>query len=166
MENIDHRISHTIADFTQRSAFLRRVADVCASQLLCFFFGIFVYHLVLIGQNGLPAWMFFIPVVVSWLMTFALEYLIGRKRPFQELGKKLSVGMLWIPPSFPSAHATIAFSIAYILWSFGISAVVVYSIAVAISLGRVAVRVHYVTDILAGAFVGTTVTYLMIHSLL
>lgn len=162
MENIDHRISHAIADATQRSVLLQKIAEICASSLLWFFFGMLVSYLYLITQNGLPGWMFLLPVIGSWLVTYGLEYAINRKRPFQEQHQKLSVGMLWVPPSFPSSHATIAFSIAYLLWNMGYSALFVYLIAVCISLGRVAVRVHYLTDVIAGALVGTLITRLMI----
>ena len=73
--------------------------------------------------------------------------------------------MLWIPPSFPSGHATIAFALVTATQTlqdatlFGIA----FVLALLVSLGRVAVRVHYLTDVLAGAAVGWGVTSLVIR---
>ncbi len=166
MENIDHRVSHAFADAVQRSSIGRKLADIAAANLLWFLAGaLFFYAYVVTVRTGeFAAAILFVPVVLSWLVTLALEYLIGRKRPFQETGRPLSVGMLWVPPSFPSGHATIAFSIATIFWNMGAGEWVVsaYAIAAIISIGRVAVRAHYVTDVLAGAVVGTAVTSLVL----
>ncbi|NBS41681.1 phosphatase PAP2 family protein [bacterium] len=160
--NIDHRISHAFADAAQRSSVGRKLADIAASQLLWFLGGaLFFYAYVVTVRVGTFASLAVLaPVAVSWLVTLALEYLIRRRRPFQELAKPLAVGMLWVPPSFPSGHATLAFSIATVFWNMGAGEWIVsaYVIAAIISIGRVAVRAHYVTDVLAGAVVGTVIT--------
>lgn len=170
MENIDHKISHALADAAQQSRLGSKFADIAAAHLLWFLGGaLFFYAYVVaarVGEFGAIA--ILAPVAVSWLVTLALEYLIRRRRPFQEIKKPLAVGMLWIPPSFPSGHATIAFSIATVFWNMGAGEWVAsaYVIAALISIGRVAVRAHYVTDVLAGAAVGTMVTSFVIKSFL
>ncbi len=165
-ENIDHRLSHAFADAVQRSPVGRKIADIAAANLLWFMGGALVFYayVVTVRAGEFAAAVLFVPVMLSWLVTLALEYFIGRRRPFQELAKPLAVGMLWVPPSFPSGHATIAFSIATIFWNMGAGEWVgcAYAIAALISIGRVAVRAHYVTDVLAGAVVGTVVTSLVI----
>lgn len=165
--NFDHRISHAFADAAQRSSVGRKLADIAAAHLLWFLAGSFGTILLFLWeeQRG-NAKSLLVAVLLSWIVTLGLEYLIGRKRPFEELSKPLSVGMLWVPPSFPSGHATIAFAVATAVASvpqLGNPIVyAAYAIAAVISVGRVAVRAHYATDVLAGAVVGTVVTSLVI----
>ena len=163
MENIDHKISHAFADAVQRSRLGRKFADIAAAHLLWFIGGMYAVILLLIwkttGHSSAQPYLF--SVLAAWTITILLEYSIRRKRPFQELSKPLAVEMLWIPPSFPSGHATIAFAIATtvaFIPHLGISlAWALYVLAVLISVGRVAVRAHYVTDVIAGAIVGVAV---------
>ncbi len=58
--------------------------------------------------------------------------------------------------SFPSMHAATAFSVAVVLYRydkrFGVPAII---LAMLISLSRVYLNVHYTTDIIAGAVLGT-----------
>lgn len=58
--------------------------------------------------------------------------------------------------SFPSDHATAAFFIATLLFCHKWSWWWAYLLAVAVALGRVAIGVHYPTDIIAGAIIGIT----------
>lgn len=171
MENLDHRLSHGFADVMQKTALRQKVATLCASSLVWFLGGMYVM-LISIVHERVSIWgtlILLLPVGVAWTTTLVLEYLFRRRRPFQEQGSVLGVGMLWVPPSFPSGHATIAFSLAWMISNFSSSGawtVAAYTMAVLISLGRVAVRVHYVTDVLAGAVVGTLVTSVFLSSLL
>lgn len=65
-------------------------------------------------------------------------------------------------PSFPSDHATAAFAIAISLLlrsrRIGLLAL---AMAVVVAVGRVAVGVHYPSDVLAGAALGTAVALLL-----
>lgn len=167
-ENIDHRLSHAFADLAQRSPVGRKLADIAAGHLLWFLGGAlcFYAYVVTASVGRIAAFAVLGPVVASWLVTLALEYLIRRRRPFQETGRPLSVAMLWVPPSFPSGHATLSFAIATVFWNMGAGewVALAYAIAAAIAVGRVAVRAHYVTDVIAGAVVGTVVTsFLLSH---
>ena len=92
---------------------------------------------------------------IALIVTSALSLLIRRVRPYLA-----SVGVaLLIPPpfntSFPSGHTATAFAIAGALsladWRVGAMA---YLIAVLTAFGRVAVGVHYPSDILGGILVG------------
>ncbi|TPV97192.1 MAG: phosphatase PAP2 family protein [Myxococcales bacterium FL481] len=58
--------------------------------------------------------------------------------------------------SFPSGHTAAAFLVAYLVYVFFPSlALPMYLWAVAIGLSRVVLRVHFVSDIFAGALLGT-----------
>jgi decaprenylphosphoryl-5-phosphoribose phosphatase len=59
--------------------------------------------------------------------------------------------------SFPSAHASTSFAGARLYAQLGLPAVPLYSLAVALSLSRLYLGVHYPCDVLAGAALGTLV---------
>lgn len=102
---------------------------------------------------------------------FSAAYLIGelveRARPFRAGAK---VALLAPEPltrfSFPSAHAAMAFALAAAVAAlnprFGWLA---FLVATFVSFGRVAIGVHYPTDVLAGALLGIGVWY-GVHTLL
>jgi len=58
-------------------------------------------------------------------------------------------------PSFPSDHAAAAFAIAFAVLAFSRRAGIAFLVAAAlIALSRVALGMHYPSDVLAGALVG------------
>jgi membrane-associated phospholipid phosphatase len=99
---------------------------------------------------------------VSSVITWGLKYGINRERPFVKYPDvvKLSSGG---SPSFPSGHASSAFavatsiSISYPKW-YVIAPCYLWASGVAVS--RVALGVHYPTDVLAGAVVGAGSAFL------
>lgn len=164
---IDERLSKAIADTAHGNPVLRKVADICATQLIWFMaggFGLVVYYLSKAVVDGFVRRLV-VGVVLAWAVTLVLEYAFRRRRPYQEQGKRLPVGMLWVPPSFPSGHATIAFALATATHALQDTMLfwIAFALATLVSVGRVAVRVHYVTDVLAGAAVGAVVTSLVIR---
>lgn len=169
MISIDARLSKGLADAAQRYALSRKLADMCATQLLWFMaggFGLVLYYLSKAVVHGLMLRLV-LGVALSWIVTVIVEYALRRRRPFQAQGKRLGIEMLWVPPSFPSGHATISFAIAAAAHALQDSTLfwIAVGMAVLISLGRVAVRVHYLTDVLAGAAVGVVVTSFVIQHL-
>lgn len=169
MNTIDARVSEKFAGAIQQSAVLRKIADICAMQIIWFMaggFGLTIYYLSRAVVDAF-ARRLVVGVLLAWAVTILLEYVFRRRRPFQAQGRPLPVGMLWVPPSFPSGHATIAFALATATYAledatlFGIA----LALAVCVSLGRVAVRVHYLTDVLAGAAVGWVVTTVVLRYL-
>lgn len=101
-----------------------------------------------------------VAAVLSALLALAVAHLIGglwdRPRPYEALG---SVHLFVAPsgdPSFPSDHATAAFAIAVaLLLRNRRVGVVALMMAVVLSVSRVAVGVHYPSDILGGAVIGS-----------
>ena len=72
-----------------------------------------------------------------------------------------------LPPlsdySFPSGHTTAAFTGAVVLWHinhiFGVGA---FLFAVMIAFSRIYLAVHYITDVLAGAMIGSLCAFAVI----
>ncbi len=172
MENLDHKISHRLADATKRSALFSRIAIFGATELVWFMTGaLFVLLALLVrGPRYVPvpedAFILMLGGIGgAWLVTFILEKVIRRSRPFQKEGRKALITMPFLTPSFPSAHATIVFAMVAMVAQFDPALVPPFLIgACLVSVSRVAVGVHYLTDIVAGAFVGYFVggwTYLL-----
>ncbi len=108
---------------------------------------------------------FWLPLFLSgagaWFFSeIILKPLIGRPRPLEAMGA-IIIGEASGDPSFPSAHATIAFAMAVVLsqkaprrkWMF-------YLLAILISLSRLYLGKHYPLDVIVGAFVGIIIGWL------
>ena len=91
-------------------------------------------------------------VSIAYLANIALKYVVRRKRPVLEGLPALSSTVTSL--SYPSAHSTTSFAAARVL-SRGIPAAPAYAVAAAMALSRPYVGVHYPSDIVAGAALGT-----------
>jgi undecaprenyl-diphosphatase len=88
-----------------------------------------------------------------------IKNLVQRARPYllidelEVLLKRFSASKSW---SFPSGHACSSFAAAFALRkSFGKTGALFYIPAILISLSRMYIGVHYPSDIICGAIVGT-----------
>jgi membrane-associated phospholipid phosphatase len=99
-------------------------------------------------------WTFFLAVFVM-----ALKFSIRRRRPEGEWGALYRTAD---PHSFPSGHAARAFLIAVISSFFGPPwlMVALWVWAPLVCLARVAMGVHYVSDVVAGAVIGVIVAWI------
>ena len=93
--------------------------------------------------------------------SLVIKNIVDRTRPF-DIHAWLDV-LINKPTdfSFPSGHTASSFAAAYVIHKnfgkkFGIPA---YSLATAIGLSRVSVGVHFPSDVIAGAAVGTAVAF-------
>lgn len=142
---------------TKRSKALRPLAMFCATILL--FVMITAVAMTYAGADPMMPIMLGIPLGAAWLVSYLLQHLVRRPRPFESGQGEPLITMTWTGPSFPSAHAAIAFATAifgflvfpdiYGPWLFAGAALVAW--------GRVAVGVHYLLDVLVGAVVGTVI---------
>lgn len=96
-------------------------------------------------------------LALNTAITFSLKYSISRPRPYvadPQIIKKANAG----PHSFPSGHTSLAFAtatsltLAYPKWYVALPA---YAWASASGYSRMHLGMHYPTDVLAGAIIGT-----------
>jgi undecaprenyl-diphosphatase len=95
-------------------------------------------------------------ISVLAVIVMSLKFLIRRRRPEGEWG---GIYRNTDPHSFPSGHAARAFLIAVMATGLGPAWIVVilWIWAPLVALARVAMGVHYVSDIVAGMFVGIVI---------
>jgi len=103
-------------------------------------------------------------ISVVAVLVMSIKFIVRRKRPEGEWG---GIYRNTDPHSFPSGHAARSFFIAVI--ASGLSpvwlAIILWAWAPLVALARVAMGVHYVSDVVAGAIVGIVVAIigLQIH---
>ncbi len=98
----------------------------------------------------------FFGIGVLAAVVFGIKFSVKRRRPEGEWG---SIYRNTDPHSFPSGHAARAFMIAVVGTALGPAwlAVILWIWAPVVALARVAMGVHYVSDVVAGAAVGILV---------
>jgi undecaprenyl-diphosphatase len=162
MTHFDKKISEAFVRTTGRSRLLIVLSSIGASHIIWLVLGMAYatswYHAGAdTGPEHVRALTIFL--VFAWLFTLVFEYVFRRRRPFEH-GPKPLIDMLLKTPSFPSGHATISFTIASAMYFIDATLFPWYmAAAVFVSFSRVAVGVHYLSDVVAGAVVGTLVPW-------
>jgi len=117
--------------------------------------------LLLIWWLGSPEWQrralaLILCILVTAGLVFVVKFTVRRRRPVGEWGE---IYRKTDPHSFPSGHATRAFMLAVVavglgpVW-FGL---LLLLWAPLVTLARVSMGVHYLTDVLAGALFGVVI---------
>lgn len=151
---IDNRWSNRLR-VAERPGMLRRLASLLAHSGDSWFWAV---GLSLVAILATPYWrgravVMLVAIVVGAVLVLAIKFSVRRQRPVGEWG---SVYRSTDPHSFPSGHATRAVMLATLavgmgpLWFAGLMLVW----APLVSLARVAMGVHYLSDVLAGALLG------------
>lgn len=98
------------------------------------------------------------PVLISTTSVLMIKYFTHVDRPFITLGFTPLVVQLDPHGSFPSLHAAIfaAFAIT-LFFHYRRLGILLLSLLPLVMIGRIAIGVHWLTDVLAGAFIGSTV---------
>jgi len=102
-----------------------------------------------------------IGVLFTAVFVIVVKFTVKRSRPEGEWG---TIYRATDPHSFPSGHSTRAFMLAVITLGFGPQwfAIVLLIWAPLIALARVAMGVHYLSDIIAGFLLGIVIGGVMI----
>jgi membrane-associated phospholipid phosphatase len=113
-----------------------------------------------VALDGLSA-----SLIASGLILYPVKYTVGRSRP------NANVGAYDFNPfsghdSFPSGHATEAFTVATVIAEHYDSIwvkVTSYTLASMVGYARLNSNVHWTSDVLAGAALGTFVGHVVVH---
>jgi membrane-associated phospholipid phosphatase len=110
----------------------------------------------------------FISIALSGLITDMIKPVVGRLRPKMFLEANLygfdffHTG--WDYNSLPSGHATTVFSLAMALSLFYPKfRLPLFCFALIVGASRVIITAHYVSDVLAGAYVGIMTVLFLVH---
>ncbi len=101
-------------------------------------------------------------LLTTWIVVAALKYLTGRPRPPMFLDHGL-YGFLFPAGaadfrSFPSGHTACAFALAVTLGHYLRPARhVLFAVAGLIALSRMVLGIHYLSDVVAGAYLGVMI---------
>lgn len=104
-------------------------------------------------------------VVAAGIVTPTLKLVVGRARPREELGP-YRFDPFSGDYSFPSGHTTQAFAVASVIAAESESWVVdalAYGVAASVGGARIYHDAHFLTDVLAGAAIGTVVGHTMVR---
>jgi undecaprenyl-diphosphatase len=164
---IDRDVSYALR-VAEKPGPVRTFAVVFAHSGDSWFWGMAMLILWLAGWlAGNTFWMRWPVYELFWIsllaaLVMALKFTIRRRRPEGEWG---AIYRNTDPHSFPSGHAARAFLIAVIASFLGPTwlALILWIWAPLVSLARVAMGVHYISDVLAGAIVGGIVAWVGIQ---
>ena len=102
-----------------------------------------------------------LPIVFSAVICEGLSRKINRDRPFVAISEVKQLIEHGADPSFPSSHMSVMAAIAVALWfrnrNLGIITFVLATIS---GLARIGAGIHYPSDILVGALIGTAIAVL------
>lgn len=114
-----------------------------------------------VAEDGLAA-----SLVAGGLVAPAVKYIAGRARPRQNQGASNFDFFESHNQSFPSGHATQAFAVASVIathypspWVEALS----YGAATLVGYARIRQRAHFLSDVTAGALIGTAVGRSVTH---
>ena len=149
--------------YAEKPGPLRRVAIVLAHSGDSWYWGL---GLAAAWVFGPPEWQFVAPRLLVGIgglavLVLAVKRLIRRQRPAGEWG---GIYRATDPHSFPSGHAA-RMALLVVLaaaWGPGWFAWLLIIWAPLVALARVAMGVHYLSDIVGGAVVGVTVAALLV----
>jgi len=103
-----------------------------------------------------------ISVVITAILVLVIKFTVKRRRPEGEWGE---IYRSTDPHSFPSGHATRSFMLAVMAICLGPTwfGLLLLVWAPLVGLARVAMGVHYLSDVVVGAFIGILMGWVNYH---
>lgn len=154
---LDVRLSRQMR-VAERPGALRSLAAFFAHSGDSWFWGAALIVLWFFSDSFWREWEVVVLVGISLLaaLVMGIKFLVRRRRPEGEWG---GIYRNTDPHSFPSGHAARAFLIAVIGTALGPLwlGIILWIWAPVVALARVAMGVHYVSDVVAGAALGVAV---------
>lgn len=152
-------VQNNRTDFTQNVAdlvtpFGGRRAEYVAIAMLATGFGIHDTRLRDTGRDALES-----SILASHITAPIIKEVVGRSRPFEEEGS-LAFDPFSGNKSFPSGHSTNVFAVASVVaahydgWKIPTLA---YTLATSVAIARLHDDVHWTSDVLTGAILGTSI---------
>ena len=100
--------------------------------------------------------------ITSTIIGTILKYLTLRPRPYEFLHIQSIISTTY--SSFPSGHARAVFTILPILNNyFPKYKIYLWSIAILVAISRIYLSVHWLSDVVAGAFIGYIIGYFFVE---
>ena len=159
---IDRRWSARIS-FANRRPALHGIGALFAHSGDSWFWGAGLVAVWLLGDAFWKEWalVLFIGIFITATIVIALKFLIRRQRPEGEWG---SIYRRTDPHSFPSGHAARATMLAVLMVGLGPAWLIpiMFIWAPLVTLSRVAMDLHYLSDAVAGAVLGIMVGIAML----
>ena len=154
---LDARLSNSMR-VAEKPGALRAISVFFAHSGDSWFWAIALVAIWLNGNSFWKEWAVVQFVAISLLaaLVMSVKFLVRRRRPEGEWG---GIYRNTDPHSFPSGHAARAFLIAVIATGLGPAwlAIALWIWAPLVALARVAMGVHYVSDVVAGAAFGIVI---------
>ena len=154
---LDARLSNQMR-VAEKPGALRAIAVFFAHSGDSWFWAIGLFAVWISGSSFWKEWAVvqFGSISVLAVLVLLVKFRVKRRRPEGEWGR---IYRSTDPHSFPSGHAARAFLIATITTALGPPglAIALWIWAPLVSLARVAMGVHYVSDVVAGALFGMIV---------
>lgn len=161
--NLDARLTSQMR-VAERPGALRTLAVFFAHSGDSWFWAIGLLAVWLSGDSFWKEWAVVQFASISFLaaMVLAIKFSVRRERPEGEWGQ---IYRITDPHSFPSGHSARAFLIATIASGLGPPwlAIVLWIWAPLVALARVAMGMHYLSDIIVGALVGILVAIISLQ---
>jgi len=155
LDQLDQKISDWIAikshKYRKITSFLALSGNFqpwIIASLLFFFFGVFLDRVENLVQITL--------LLITGIFTTIVKYSVRRKRPKEDISAKY-IGKidLW---SFPSGHAGRMGTLTFILSIYyPVLTPLFVSWAIGVCYSRIALRIHYFFDIIAGVLIGVII---------
>ena len=151
---LDARLSNQMR-VAEKPGALRAIAAFFAHSGDSWFWGAALILLWLISDSSWRRWevVEFVGISLLAVLVIGIKFIVRRQRPVGEWG---GIYRNTDPHSFPSGHAARAFLIAVIGSALGPAwlGILLWTWAPLVALARVAMGVHYLSDVIAGAVLG------------